>query len=94
MEVDGDVIAFAPQLAAEVDIESEPGESRYAFGNDDLIESGISLDDGSRGRLDEIAEMRVRKSLAQGLNGRRREDDVANLSKPNQQDLQSNASTI
>ena len=46
----------------------------------------ITDDHRGSGGLDKVSEMRVREFLAKGVNGRRREDDVANLPEPHEKD--------
>ena len=58
---------------------SRPRDARAARRDDHLVEVRVVGDDRRRGRLDEIGEVRVGKSLAQRAHGRRREDDVADL---------------
>ncbi|HEY6213271.1 MAG TPA: hypothetical protein VIW45_13355 [Vicinamibacterales bacterium] len=51
-----------------------------------MIDVGIVFDDGSGGRLDNVSEVSRGESTTNGVNGRRREDDIADFSKPNQED--------
>ncbi len=57
--------------------------------DDQFVDIGIVLDDRRRGRLDEVRDVGLGKAPAERANGRRREDDVADLPQPDQQDLQS-----
>ncbi|MGC4080962.1 MAG: hypothetical protein QM736_02305 [Vicinamibacterales bacterium] len=52
-----------------------------------LVEVGVRRDDRSSGRFDDVGEVCVREVIAKRGEGRRREDDVADLPQPNQQDL-------
>jgi hypothetical protein len=45
-------------------------------------------DDRLRRTLDQVGEPGVRKSVSERGEGRRREDDVANEAKPDEQDVQ------
>jgi hypothetical protein len=46
---------------------------------------GAALDDGRCGRLDEVGDARGRKALAQRADRGRRENDVTNLAKPDEE---------
>ena len=89
MEVDRDVIRVAPQPSAQREVGSKPGGTAPARRDDDLVEKRIVLDNRRGSRLDDVGEVSVRKSFAKRANGGRRENDVTNLPKANEQDLQS-----
>src|SRR5262249_26251444 len=57
-----------------------------ARGDQHVIDIGVRLHHRCRGRFNEVGEMCVRKRAPQRRNGRRREDDGANRSEPDNQD--------
>ena len=79
MEVDDEVIAFGAQLSGERDIVKKAGHTTASSSDDNLVEVRVVGDDGSCGRLDDIGEVGVGEALSQSADGRRREDDVADL---------------
>ena len=87
VKVDREVVALARAAGGRArGRPSRPRSAARARRDDDLVEMRVAGDD-RRGRgLDEIGELRVGKPPAQRVNGRRREDDVADLAQANEQD--------
>jgi hypothetical protein len=85
MKVDREIELPGPQTAAKRQIVEQSPHAAAPRRHDDLVQMRITGDDGRRGRLDDIGEVGVRKSPAQGMDGRRGEDDIANLAQPNQE---------
>ena len=88
MEIDRDVVAVAPQPSTKSQILSQTCQAAPAGRHDDCIQVGIVLDDGGSRRLDDVGQVRVWKPFTKRTKGRRRKDDVTDLPKPNQQNLQ------
>jgi hypothetical protein len=87
MEIDGDVVALRPQAAAESEIAEQAAQAVRARRDDDLIQMGVAGDDRRRRGLDDIADGRVRKTLAQRMDGGGGEGDVTNLPEADEQNL-------
>src|SRR5262249_15549324 len=68
--------------------EREVGPDRLARRDDDLVQMRVRSDDGRGERFDEVGDRGVGITLPQRAKGRRREDDVADLSEADEQDLQ------
>ena len=88
VEVEGDVVAFAPQACCERDVVAQPGEAAGPRHLDDPIEVRRMAHDRRRRGFDEIVESGVRELPPQGVHGRRREHHVAHETQAGQQDLQ------
>jgi hypothetical protein len=84
MEINREIVAAAPQPADQRDVGGPPTARR----DDDLRQMRIAGDDRGGARFDEIVEARIREAIAQCANGRGREDDVPDLAKADEQDLQ------
>ena len=85
MKINGHVEARGAKAADQRELRGEPGETPPSRRDDDFIEKWISGDDWGRGRFDDVGEVRVGKPLAQPAYGRRRENDVPDLAKANQE---------
>jgi hypothetical protein len=79
VKIDREVVTVRAELAAEREVRGEPARPVEPLRNQDAIEMGIVHDDRRRGRLDDVGEVGVWKRPPQGMNGRGREDDVADL---------------
>jgi len=84
VKIDGEVVLCLTQPPAERDIRKEPFETSRTRCNDDLVEVAVMADHGSGGRLDDVGEVCVREAAPEGMNGRRRENDVADLPEADQ----------
>ena len=82
MKVDREVEPRGAQPAAEAEIAPPPGPRH----DQHIVEVRVAGDDGRGGGFDEIREVGVGKAAADGANGRCREDDVANLAQPDEED--------
>ena len=82
MKIDYEIEAPGTQAPAKCDV----GENVLPWDNDHFIDVWIRRHDRCGRRLDQIAEMSVGKTRAQGTNGRRRKHHVANLTQANQED--------
>jgi hypothetical protein len=83
MKIDYEIEAPGSQAPAKSDV----GENVLAWDNDHFIDVWIRRHDRCGRRLDQIAEVSVGKTRAQGTNRRRRKHHVANLAQANQKDL-------
>jgi hypothetical protein len=88
VEVDRQVVLRRSQAPTEREVGSQSNETTLARRDDHLVQRRVRRDDGSGRRLDEITQMGVGKAIANGSDGRRREDDIADLAQTNQEDLQ------
>ena len=79
VEIDGEIEAHRAEPPAERDVADEPARPADARRDDDFVQMRIALDDRRGGRLDDVGEVRVGKSIAQRADGRRREHDVADF---------------
>jgi len=86
MKVDREIELPGPQPAAKRQVVEQSPPAAAPRRDDDLVQMRIAGDDRRRRRLDDIGEMGARKPPAQGMDGRRGEDDIANLAQPNQED--------
>jgi hypothetical protein len=86
VKVDGEVVALCAQSARESEVAQQAAHAGGARRDDDLIQMRVVDDDRRRGRLDDIAEMRVRESAAQRVNRRRGEHDITNLPQADEED--------
>ena len=75
----------AAQPAAEREVGEQPRSPGARGATMTSLRCGLPDDDRRGGGFDDIGEVRVGKPLAQRANGRRREDDVADLAQPDQQ---------
>lgn len=89
MKVDRDVIGVASQPPAQRHVRPKSAETAASRCNDDQVETGIVFDDRRGGWLDDVGQVRVWKLLAKGAESRRRKDDVTDLAKPDEKNLQS-----
>ena len=87
VEIDRHVVARAPQGARQADVGGQPPQAAGLGRDDHLVEMGIAGDDGSRRRLHQVAELRVRVAPSKCPDHRGREDDVADEAQPDEQDL-------
>ena len=78
-----DTNGLMPPLSAPC---ADPGNAGTFRHNDDLVQERITGHDRRGRRLDEIRQMRVRESVSEGPNGRRRKGDVAKEAKSDEQD--------
>jgi hypothetical protein len=84
VKVDGQVVAIGPQAASEAEVGRETGHAAYARGHNYVVQAGVAGDDGRGGGLDKIGEVGIRKPATQRVDGGRGEDDVANLTEPDE----------
>jgi hypothetical protein len=77
VKIDGHVEASAAQPAGHGEIVAQAGKAGSLRGNDDLVQQRVTDNDRGGRRLDEVRQMRVRESVSEGPNGRRRKRDVA-----------------
>ena len=61
-----------------------PRQAAPAGRDNHVVQVRVVRDDGRGGRFDEVADVGVGKMPAQAADGRRREDDVADLPQPDQ----------
>ena len=91
---DDQVLAHDPHAERCGQVAHERERAARARELDDFVDVRIARDHRSGRRFDHVGEMRVRKTLTNGANRGRREDDVADLSQPHQKDLQFTNSPI
>jgi hypothetical protein len=90
VKVDRHVESSAPQTARELKIGQQAAPRR----DDDLVQVRIPRDQRGRMGLDEIGDVCVWVPVADAADGRRREDDVADLAKPEQEDALDQGSIV
>ena len=78
----------ARKAPREADVVGKPPRAARTLGDDDLVDMRTATDDRCGRRFDEIGNASVREVLPHRGDGRRREDDVANQAKADEQDLQ------
>ena len=94
MQIQREIEPFPPQSARQRQIVGDPPRAARARRHDHLVEMRIMRDDGRRVTLDEIRDPGARIRPAQRPDERRREDDVADQSQANQEDLRSRYSIV
>ena len=82
MKIDGEIEALHAQPADERKIRCQP----RAWRDDDLVQVRIRGDERRGMGFDEVGEVRVRETRADAPDCRRREHDIANLTKTDQKD--------
>ena len=88
VEVEREVVAGAAQPPCQADVVGKTRQAARAGDVDHGVEIGRVTDDGGRGGFDQVVESRVGEMAPQGVDGRRREHDIADQTQAHQQDLQ------
>ena len=86
VKIDGQVVAALAEAAAEREVLEDAFEAASPRRDDDFVEVRSMADYRSGRRLDDVGKMRVREAPPERVNGRRCENDVPNLAKPDQED--------
>jgi hypothetical protein len=88
VKVDRQVVALAAQPPDERDVGAQASRRARTPRHDYLIEVRIVTHDGGGFLFDDVSEAGVRVAATDGSDGRCREDDVADQSEANQQNIQ------
>jgi hypothetical protein len=88
VKINDEIETFAAQAMCEGDVVGKPAEPARTLGHDNVVEMWIVPDDRFRGVFDEVGDRRVWMMAAQRGDRRRGENDVANETKPDEQNLQ------
>jgi hypothetical protein len=86
MEVDREIVAPALESARQLEVAHELNERRFSRRDDDFADVRITRNDRRGRRLDDVADVGVRKSLPKRADGRRRKDYVADLTETDKKD--------
>ena len=88
MKVDDDIEPGAAKLESGANIVTEPSGSPASLKHDDVVETGMMPEHRLARGFDDVCELRAGIDTAERADERRREDDVADESRPDEQDLQ------
>jgi hypothetical protein len=86
MKIDRHVVPAGAEPSRKPEVVANPRQALTAGRDDDVVEVGVPGDDRRGGGLDDVSDVSVRIPLSHTSDGRRREYDVANLAKAEQED--------
>jgi hypothetical protein len=85
MEIDRHVEPAGAETPCQPEVVAKPGHAAAAGGHDHFVQMRIGRNHGRGCRLDDVRNVGVWKTIAQAANGRRRENNIANLPQANEQ---------
>ena len=88
MKVNHDIKALRAEPSRELDVAHNPRHATRPFGDDHLVDMPIPPDNRCRRGFHQVSYPRVRKALPHGCHGRRCQNDIANQTEADEQDLQ------
>ena len=86
MEVNGEIELPGAQPGRQRQFGADAGEATSTWSDDHLVQMRVVRDHRRGCRFDQVGEVGARKGAADGPDCRRREDDVADLPQPDEQD--------
>jgi hypothetical protein len=87
VKVDGQIISVRAKLPDQLQVGSQPSGGRSARGENDFVEMRVAKDHRRGFFFNEVRKVGVGEAASERPDGGRREDDVADQAKADQQDL-------